>query len=850
MCKISGNIRLRVILLTSCVGAWLPAMVAGSVIPDSIMTDTIREVIVTARESRHSTSASLIDTMAMRHLQPSSFSDLLELLPGGVSKDPAMGSFNAITLRQAAGITPDADYATSSLGTSFMIDGVPLASGSSMQKTPDSNQSGRAVIGKGVDMRSISTDDIEKVEIVRGIPSVEYGELTSGLVNIRRKSGAGRLEARFKADTQSQLFYVGKGIRMPGDRWIVNAGVSYLDSKIDPRDKRESFKRVNASVRSDKRWSGARWAVAWNTSLNYIGTYERDEDDPDLNVNNMIDSYRSDRHSLSWNNSLTFRPQTHPFFREASLVTGVSYGDERLKQLKHVASSRVMPLPVSLEEGSNYVGYLPMLYLADYRMEGKPFDSFVKAAFRLRNEAGAITNSLKGGVEWTMSKNYGRGAVYDISRPLVAGNNSRPRAFSDVPAVHQLSAYVEDEAMVYAGAHKLTLTVGLRETRLMHLDSRYALSGKPYIDPRVNIVWNPARTYVGVNPVSWELGGGFGWHTKMPVAAYLYPDKLYSDFEQLNYYHNDERFRVMNVRTYIEDMTNYGLRAARNFKWEVRGDISFRGNRLSVTYFREDMKDGFRNSGFVYSYTYNRYDASGYDPYAAGHAPAIEDLPFAEERYLAVRSKVTNGSRTLKKGIEYTFQSKRITAVNTRLTISGAYFETVNNNSQALWYKPSVIVNNRELQYVGLYDDVDGSRYRSFNTNFFFDTDIPRLKLNFSLGIQNLWFTSRQTLRRDGVPVRYMTADGAVHDYDETSMADPYLKQLIRTYSESTFDEMKVPSSTTFNFKATKSFRSDRMALAVYVNRLLVIEPDYERYGITIRRYSSPYFGMELNIKI
>ena len=44
-----------------------------------------------------------------------------------------------------------------------------------------------------------------------------------------------------------------------------------------------------------------------------------------------------------------------------------------------------------------------------------------------------------------MSKNYGRGAVYDISRPLIAGNNTRPRAFRDVPAMHQLSAYIESE---------------------------------------------------------------------------------------------------------------------------------------------------------------------------------------------------------------------------------------------------------------------------------------------------------------------------------------------------------------------------------------------------------------------
>ena len=32
----------------------------------------------------------------------------------------------------------------------------------------------RSTVNRGVDMRSISTDGIEQVEIIRGIPSVEY----------------------------------------------------------------------------------------------------------------------------------------------------------------------------------------------------------------------------------------------------------------------------------------------------------------------------------------------------------------------------------------------------------------------------------------------------------------------------------------------------------------------------------------------------------------------------------------------------------------------------------------------------------------------------------------------------
>lgn len=816
---------------------------------DTLMTDSIREIVVTAKELRHASSASLIGREAMKHLQPSSFSDLLELLPGGHSKDPEMGRFNAISLREAAGITQSADYSTSSLGTSFIVDGVPLMSGGTMQSTPDASQAERAPVGKGVDMRSLSTDDIEQIEIVRGIASVEYGELTSGVVNIKRKRGVSRLEARFKADTQSSLFYLGKGFAL-SDKWTLNAGVSWLDSKVDPRNDRENFKRINASVRSDKRWGSPSADISWNSSVNYIATFEHDDADPDLTVNNTVDSYRSDNHFVSWNNNLTLRLPASRVIKGINFVSGISYGSEQLVQQKHVASSRIMPLPISTTAGSNDVGYLPMLYLADYKVDGRPLEIFTKGTLRMLFTANSITSQLKVGLEWKMNKNYGDGPVYDLHRPLNPANNSRPRKFSVVPAIHQQSGFLESENKLYLGRQQFTLTVGVRETSLLNLDSRYYLHNHICLDPRANLVWNPSNSFAGGYPISWELAVGAGYHTKMPVAAYLYPEPLYTDIEQLNYYHNEERFRVMNVMTYVEDMTNYSLRAARNLKWEVRGDVSYRGNRLSVTYFRERMNDGFRNSGFVHLYNSMSYDASGYDPYSTGTAPAIEDLPFSKECYMAVRNKITNGSRTLKEGVEYSFQSLRLSKIHTRLTVTGAWFRTTHSNSQALWYKPSVIVNNRELQYVGLYNDTDGSRYESLNTNFLLDTDLPRLNLNFSIGVQNLWFTSRQTLYREGVPVKYMTSDGSIHPYNAEELSDPYLSQLIRVFSPASFDKMKVPSSTTINFKATKSFWKERISLAVYVNRLLTIEPDYQRYGVTIRRYSSPYFGMELNMKI
>jgi len=68
----------------------------------------------------------------------------------------------------------------------------------------------RSSVNRGIDMRTISTDNIEKVDIVRGIPSVEYGNLTSGLVKIDRIARKTTFTARFKSDEYSKLYSMGK----------------------------------------------------------------------------------------------------------------------------------------------------------------------------------------------------------------------------------------------------------------------------------------------------------------------------------------------------------------------------------------------------------------------------------------------------------------------------------------------------------------------------------------------------------------------------------------------------------------------------------------------------------------
>ena len=184
----------------------------------------IGEVVVTASESKALSTASRIGRDAIRHIQPSSIADLLELLPGGRSSDPDFASPQTIRLREAS--PAGSNYNTSSLGTQFLIDGVPMSNDANLQSTPTYSNYGSTFVNSGVDMRSVSTDDIESVEVVRGIPSVEYGDLTSGMVKVSRRQGGNDLSARFKADMSSKLFYVGKGFeRGEADRFTANVSL-------------------------------------------------------------------------------------------------------------------------------------------------------------------------------------------------------------------------------------------------------------------------------------------------------------------------------------------------------------------------------------------------------------------------------------------------------------------------------------------------------------------------------------------------------------------------------------------------------------------------------------------------
>ncbi|MDE7410831.1 MAG: TonB-dependent receptor [Paramuribaculum sp.] len=815
---------------------------------------TTGDVVITAQEKGGMHGEIKIDRNAMAHLQPTSFADLLELLPGNMAKDPEMGHANSITLRETGTVTAlgaktelSDDYTTGAMGTAFIVDGALLSTDSDMQSITGINSSDasakRNSVNKGIDMRSISTDNIESVEVQRGIPSAEYGNITSGIVKINRRKGSTPFTARFKADRFSKLFSAGKGFNIGQSDKMINIDAGYLDSKIDPRDSHENFQRVNASIRANLPLNCNYGLWKWHTSIDYNATIDAAKADPDLNEN-KIDIFKSSKHNFGWQGGFNFIAGTQSWLRTLDFDASIRYGLNRLERHKLVAPARAAAVPVTSEPGVHDGKYLMREYIADYIVDGKPLDIFMKLKSTAYFPGSVISHSPMAGAEYTMAKNLGDGQIFELLRPLSASWPTRPRKYSDIPAMQLLSFFIQDNITLTAGGHSFDFQAGIRGLMLPAIDKKYYLNGRLYLDPRLNLVWNLPVCNPGGKELRITLGAGYGMTTRMPSLDQLYPADTYIDLIQLNRYAPSGESRV-NIRTFIENSCNYDLRPARNHKYEFRAAINWGGNRLSVSYFNEQMSSAFRYETSFAPYTFTRYDDSP-------SSLPLESLPSRQITILEGVSRPTNGSNIKKSGVEFQFTTQRWKTIGTSVIINGAWLHTEYSGSQGVWRKVNDVVNNIAVSdmYVGLYDDDNSRTNEQFNTNITFDTQIPRFGLIVTTSLQCLWWLSTKRQYVSGIPTEYIDTSGTISTFTSDDAIHPIKHFLIKHYNSELFDTFTVPLSMYLNVKITKKV-GRWLSLSAFVNRLIDYQPDYSvNSGITIRRTSTPYFGMEATFTI
>lgn len=187
----------------------------------------VDDVIVTAQSSKSGAStASIISKTAMDHMQATSLADIMSLLPGGSALKPSLNSISLASIRGTNDMTSNA-FASNSLGTAVIMDGSPLSNNSNMSMTSSALGGGTLTTGfvdpgtpamvlptQGVDLRTITTDNIESIEVIRGVASAEYGDITSGAIIVKSKAGYQPLNIRFNTNPNVYAFSATKGMML------------------------------------------------------------------------------------------------------------------------------------------------------------------------------------------------------------------------------------------------------------------------------------------------------------------------------------------------------------------------------------------------------------------------------------------------------------------------------------------------------------------------------------------------------------------------------------------------------------------------------------------------------------
>ena len=398
----------------------------------------LKEVTVTATNSRAGRStASSISRSAMDHMQATSLSDLMALLPGGLSQNQDLNAAQQIKLRMvASGSESNKDNAFNALGTSVIRDGAPISNNANLSTLSSTlSGSGSALAGGasaigGTDVRSISTENIESVEIIRGIPSVEYGDLTSGAVIINSKAGREPLRVKAKANPNVYQVSVGSGYELGKDKGAINFSADYAYNRNQVTASYKKYQRATAKMMYSNVFFNNK--LRSNTSLDFIYGKDTRDANPDDEANYIVSEGQDVGFTLNTNGTWNINKgwlqtvryvlsgtytdkQSHyeelnsnaAYPYSSTLTDGAVLGNVAGEHLFDVDGNQITNF--GSEDSKNFAYLLPAQYIGAYDIDSREVNVFAKLTATLFKQSGDISNRILIGTDFRSDGNVGNG---------------------------------------------------------------------------------------------------------------------------------------------------------------------------------------------------------------------------------------------------------------------------------------------------------------------------------------------------------------------------------------------------------------------------------------------------------
>lgn len=810
-------------------------------------------------------TSSKIGQSAIEHLQANSLIDLMSLLPGGLTENSDLTNAKQISIRSLGNST----LHSNSFGTSIVVNGSPLSNNANLQSLNPvvsgggSSMSGGSAPDGGFDVRNIPIQNIESVEIIRGVPSVEYGDVTSGTVIVNQK--AGRQPITIEARTNPKLYSIqaSSGFQLPNDKGVLNLGTDYTHNTANITQSHVYYERATLNGLYSNRYLYGR--LNTNTGLNLTygkDTRKQNPDDEitktrshgkDLSVNfNTNGSLSFDRNLLKqikYSASVNYSHKDsylHRQYTSATAPYSMTYTDGTVLtnrpglRLYDIDGHEITNIPIGSEH--LYAVYLPATYEGEYNIDGKEFSTYGKATLHFANVIGNSRHKWVLGSDIKYDKNFGRGTTYADSLP--PGRSSqyvnatfRKRKYRDIPGFYQFGFFAEDNMQTQLAGHALDITAGVRYD--------YFLGGHHSLSPRIN-------ASLEVIPNKVKIRGAYGLLAKAPSLLYLEPDNAYFEYININELATssipeDERNFMTTTRVFRTKNDN--LKIAKNRKTEAGLDISVQGSNLYLTAFTESLKNGYS-----YGYTTASFQPVEYIEYKRS-SPSTPTYVGTSHPVLAKFNMPSNSLAIDKKGIEAELDLKRIDAIRTKFNLSGAYIWQKQYSTEFNYYDGQSSTGPAQRTHIGLYDPAMTTNYdKSVVTSLRTVHNIPRIGFVITLTTEAIWNKSDWTrYGNDSIPLYYISKlDGSVNIFNRDHIEEKEFKEIIRPVHRPYEVVESLPTYFNFNINITKEIKNF-MKVSFYANNMFRHYPIAQSKRIKseyVKRNIPFYFGFSSTITL
>ena len=802
-------------------------------------TLALNSVVVTAERDKEGMNTSLkFGANALNHLQMSNVTDISALLPGGKTVNPDLTTDNAVSLRSGGLAAGNAAF-----GTALEVDGVRVGN----------NASFGSMSGTGT--RNISTENVQSIEVITGVPSAEYGDLNSGMVRINTRKGLTPWNITFAVNPRTYQASASKGIDLMKNRGVLNVSAEWTRATQKLSSPYTSYTRRGFSTSYSNTFKNVlKFEVGATGNIGGMNT----KNDPDA-YKGTWSKVRDN--VLRANTSLTWLLRKS-WITNLKLDASVNYNDNRSQDHAYGSSASMLPAVHSELAGYYLADRLPVSYFSDKVIDSKELDYAASLKYEWFKKSGKRLSKLKAGVQWKANGNVGEGEYY--KDPSVAANGYRPRPYSQYPFMHNVAVYLEEDYTFPIGKTSLQISAGLRLENLFVKDTDY--KNVSSLSPRFNAKWKISDNL--------SIRGGWGVSEKLPSFYILYPVQKYRDIQTFGFSHGDSSSYVYYTQPY-KMLFNENLKWQKNYNAEFGIEAYFLRTSVSLVGFFNKTKNPYTYQNIYTPFSYNIMSVpSGYtvpdnpEIRVDSQTGQVYMRGSNEEFWTPMATKVTdktffesqmpgNGDDIYRTGAELIVDFPEIAPIRTKFRLDANYAythyidNTLNWTYRTGWSHTSL--SNRSYQYVGIYANggesgtYNGKESHSLNANLTAITHIPEARIVITCRLEMSLLSRFRNLSRyqgkeyaynvnaDGVesiggsiydsnnytairPVKYMDENGDVHDFTDKEASDPaFANLIIKSGNAYTFSQDGYGAYLSANLSVTKEI-GDHVSLSFFAN--------------------------------